>query len=553
MATAPTHLKMKEMTPEKNSDDKLLEDFFGSEELTKLDIFKKQTSVDNLHANKKTAGGMFPGISMPNISTTPSNHSSHSYTNQGQGQVKLRLKTNASDANRMSYDVCSEMEKLRMRLQETTLHELAEFDRKYSPKFYHTGILGGLNMKDGNHSRQGSLDSSIPAQPTEPPPQLKSIAGGHGHTRQHSLPVDPNYFRKLQQQNRSNENLSPYGGAGGASHSGSSLTGKASNDQSPTIPYFGHVRQISGGSMSSESGTFSPPLTPSTIQLIEYNASPSLGKGSSHGHTKPSKPPGMARYPSSDSPVSSVNKTNSRPSSASTRPPPPEGNGRTDTSRVRSSSTAQPHYSTYALKRNKKGSFDQKNSLQSVQQQQQQQVGIGRGGVRKYGGYEDKQWSANGKPSGTYHHDPSSRRSFGEDVTDDAARNAPISHGITRYTKFSPPRMEGALPASPKMTRVADKRANILTSSDSHQANPHSKLLVTKVSDHSNSIGRNGPSVHPDDIRPYMTSSHVKSQMQGVNFAYTPFTNQQKPKSTISGRGDAPKLTKKPNYEQTWI
>ena len=104
-----------------------------------------------------------------------------------------------------------------------------------------------------------------------------------------------------------------------------------------------------------------------------------------------------------------------------------------------------------------------------------------------------------------------------------------------------PPRlMEGAIPASPKMTRLSDRIAD-----------------SSRPSSRPSSANRRS-SGNQEDIQPYMTSSHVKAQMQ-KNFKYTPFSHQQGPQQpvragTVSAT-DVPRVGKQPlkSGENTWI
>lgn len=547
MATAPSHLQ-------KSSDVLVLEEFFGTEQLTKLDMFKKQVSCDNLMTGTKESpsdglpqiaeeAGLRPGVSMPNISTPPTSSSLLSYpeTRDKKGQVKLRLAKNnrLSDANRMSYDIASEMEQLRARLQETAKQELADFDRKYSPKLHHSNMISA----EANHSRQSSLDSSIPHQKATTP-TLSALKGGH--SRQHSLPIDPKFLRQMQNQ-QSNE-PAPSLATTHKSGQSPSLGGRHAlmdRGQSPPL-LFGHIRQISGGSMSSDGGAFSPPLTPTEGHVAQNNtaaafpgnrppprSSTGAGSGLPIQQFKQSNPPGMAR-------ISSDGAYNRRAygsnNSLSRMSPEGEGNGG---SRGRSSSsTQQPHYSTSVIKRGgKRGSLE----ITAPPSVPHPQYGGG-GGVYKY---EEK--VANGRPSA---YEQPKRRSYGEDIVGNG--------GIGRFSQVgSPPRMmEGNLPASPKLSRLPDRR-----SSESRQqlstgtTNPYSRLHHARSSEPLNQRGVNPPNnsapghAQEQEIEPYMTSKQVKSQMQ--NFNYTPFSQQRS--YTVSG-GDAPKLTKKPkSAKNTWI
>lgn len=520
MATAPSHLR-------KSSDDLVLEEFFGTEQLTKLDMFKKQLSSDTLPDESRgvlsseslpqiVEEGLRPGVSMPNISN-PSSSSSLSYPNavQDNGQVRLRLaKNRLSDANRMSYDVAYEMEKLRARLQETAKQELAEFDRKYSPKLHHHPNV--MAMESGNnHFRQGSLDSSIPQQHVATPP-LEAVKS-YGHSRQHSLPIDPKFLRQLQQQNQANETTPTLAThkSGWSPSLGNRVT-VPDQVQSPTPPLlFGHVRQVSGGSMSSEGGTFSPPLTPNqppsdshaqNLSPFAAGRAPARSGGNGGGVGLPyklSNPPGMARIASDGGP-----SLYNRGSSNSLSRASPEGDGR-----IRSSSNTQPHYSTAVIKRGGK-----RGSLEITTPPSMPHPQHGGAGLYKY---EEK--ASNGRPSA---YEQPKRRSYGEDIMETDRNFHRLGNGsVGRYTQVSPPRMEGNIPASPKMSRVPERRGG-----DSRQQQP-----------------------------PAMSKLQTRASDPAVVVNYTPFSQHQQRSYTVSA-ADAPKLAKQPKLptsaksaKNTWI
>ena len=665
--------------PSKSSDDMLLEGFFGTEQMTKLDMFKKQISMETLpqaveqeSQQHQVAAGWGSLEALPRImessstetdnamptstATPPSETMPKGAESSSPAGMRLRLAKHrlSSDANRASCDVASEMEKLRARLQETAQKELAEFDRKFSPKLHHTGGLfvgleiGGVGggAAGGNHSRQGSLDSSIPRQSDTPPRHharhgqpLPHLAGG-GHTRQHSLPIDPKFLRQLQQQQQQQQPESQLsqlhqrasgGGSGWSpklSKSSSNMEQARESERSPTPPLlYGHVRQVSGGSVSSESVTFSPPPTPvlqlaatsssSNLQLNSAQdggyvisppttsspsssssrlpgkpapppthpkpASASMGRGggvSSQHYAKQQqqgKVPGLSRMGGNDSTHYGSYRQLSGSSTSLTHATPTttEGEGQgcvvsNNGNRSRSSSNAQQpqphpsqtHYSTAVLKRTTSGS--KRNSLELGGRANNNGSAPKAPGV--YSRYDSK--VPNGRPPGPAPgpYEQPKRRSCGED--------AEMSHGGTggmlggRYPQLSPPRMEvGNLPASPKLSQLPDRRgtasgesrrgSNVSTSSTTNQPSPLSSVKPRPSGgDHARPTSARRyepPSVTgQEEIEPYMTSSHVKQQIQKLNFNYTPFSQQQQQRSHTVSAADAPRLTKQ-GGKNTWI
>jgi len=607
MASAPNHLRQ-------SSDEKVLEEFFGSDQVNRF--FKSQTSLEitgevDENTTKSVSSKtklIMQGVSMPNINVAPSNspltkkaHQAHEHSLPLQGkphlphnvpqqqpqqqpvpQVQRRLqipKNPNSDANRKSCDVASEMEKLRARLQKTAIQELAEFDRKYSPKLHHNGVLapggggGGGGIGDGqrsgevslNHSRQGSLDSSMSSQPTSSTnllannhPAKPGKAGqgvGGGHTRQYSLPIDPNYYRQLQQEqsmdrtpNMSPRNTRPTGIVIGRKVSGSSFSANASPStkdfRSPSPPPIGHVRQISGASAgSSENGATSPPLVVGAGFQFPEMAS----RGRDKGETR-SKPPGMTRVSSNGSRPSRQHTSTSLSSSAgASSVANSNGNNRYSPENqlpVHSHTTSQPHYSTSALKRGKRnskeispepGTFYQAPSHSNSANQHHHHGssnGISRPLVKTQS-YDEKM-RAGYRPH-TYEKLPGYSQPEAADT-----RGGGVAPGLSPTSTYQEhvaggiggarppphPRYDASkIPASPRMGRrppAGGQQSLTQNLSGSYQ---------------------NGK-VNSDDIQPYMTSSQVKQQMK---FMYTPFSNhqQQQQRSYSMSTVEPPRLQKK--------
>ncbi len=298
----PEHLQQQ-------SDDQVLADFFGSEQLGKLDKLKKGFSVDaegETEENKLVgaSGDGATGGGSASMSTSGANPS-HPASSNGGSQTSVDT-TGLSGGNQGSSktepvsDMVSEMQKLRLRLQEETRQELAKIDRQYSPKLFCRQVprishgrqssvdIGAmrrshLNAAEGNsqpqHSRDGSLDSSAPRPLGESLLEASfegSLVQSSGsHTRQYSLPSEsvPSHYAsppaeiqygKLAPRSPSPRLTSP-GGTHYDSYSLERTRSPSRNSRSPTPPYQrGHVRQGSVG--SSGSGGLSPPyMLPSTV------------------------------------------------------------------------------------------------------------------------------------------------------------------------------------------------------------------------------------------------------------------------------------------------
>ena len=261
----PSHLK-------KDTDDHILESFFGTEQVDKLNQFKKSISVDSQEANQ-LQGNSNKKNPRPKIPVNPnlghgfrpslglvSNKFSASSPLLPSPAVKRQY---SSEKREVVGDVVSEMQKLRLRLQETTRQELAEIDRKYSPKLSHQGLFGSDLSGQGNHARQGSLDDS--SQATSQPITVS-------HVRYGSVPVDPS--KLLNDTNFKASSISPHVSSErlGFHHGSPSLErSRSSSSRSPTPPLqYGHIRQRSTGSVSSGNMSFSPPPVSGTISPLGF-------------------------------------------------------------------------------------------------------------------------------------------------------------------------------------------------------------------------------------------------------------------------------------------
>ena len=251
MRTAPSHLMP--------SDDQLLEEFFGHDQVDKLNLFKK--SLEDEKTKKEEEEKEYEAFLRKNA------------------QKKLQIPVNPNRRSaRYSCDVASEMEQLRARLHETAFKELEEFDKKFSPKLTRPGINPASG--ESSHSHQGSLDSSYPPQlSVGSSPQLLQVR----HRRDYSLPVymDPSSTSSPQS---GSSNSSPFTSRSATQllrNQGGEEGGGEVNDRSPTPPFqYGHIRQLSAGSTSSGSGTFSPPPNAVvTLPTTKQQPSPSFTGG----------------------------------------------------------------------------------------------------------------------------------------------------------------------------------------------------------------------------------------------------------------------------------
>ena len=427
MAAAPQHLK-------KSSDKELLEEFFGSDHLDKMNIFKSPVSEDDQ--------GVMP---MPNISNTLSSfsysnkshhdqiHDRHPYKgSSAQTKPRIPMNLNSHGVNLKSSDIASEMEQLWERLHDKTVQELANFDISLSPKLHHAGIenVGSKNAPCNFHGYQGSLDSNILAKSTltiNSPSRLENKIR-HGHSRQNSLPIDPMYYRQVQKElcnDSSPPSLYVHKAMSGNICRQHKAFGSAqqlsSDDRSHTPPVqHGHVRQVSGSSMSSAgSGTFSPPMVlgnilqaPDEIEIsgqgTAFSASePSTGEQQRalgqyhHSYIKPNKSLEQAQVSNISPPFHSspalIQSFSSSLSPYDTRYSP-EGQGRKNSDLSQTFGGSQLHYSSNAIRRKK--NISEFTPDLHLHQQLQQQKGPARLTPKKLrsSSFEEKQWMGRRPP-----------------------------------------------------------------------------------------------------------------------------------------------------------
>ena len=303
---------------QKESDDLILADFFGTEQIGKLDDFKNslnqggepnkqnqsqsQSVVDTSEGSGPATETKSPLVSTPPIQTSTPNSAS-----QSPRLMKAELDIKSIKSEPVS-DVVSEMQQLRLRLQETARQEIAAINRQFSPKFsrpFPRGHgrqssldIGSLSrrsqlsgLEQSRHCRDGSLDlsfysnqsqetkfensaSTSAVQLTEARLENSlSASGSGGHIRQYSLPSETNSFPNTGVVHLLKKSHSPSPLNAGLPYESLSLERTRSPSRSPTPPYqyYGH-RKSSLGS-SSGSGTVSPPPAnlPSTVTTAYHS------------------------------------------------------------------------------------------------------------------------------------------------------------------------------------------------------------------------------------------------------------------------------------------
>lgn len=491
LSTAPTHLK-------KESDEKVLEEFFGSENITKLNDFKIILTSDD--GNEET--------DTPTLEKLLQNNE----TSEVPLRKKLKIPTNPNSSvnrNRMSYDVASEMEQLRMRIHENARQELEELDKKFSPKTSHPGF--GL-IDSASHSRHSSLDSSTPAISAP-----SSAPGTTTHSRQNSLPAfeaSPAPLRQVKSSSTSPQVLYKDG----------SLESPTSRSPTPPQQYL-HIHQVSAGSNSSMgSGTLSPPLQ-ITAPLHQTNIL-SMHKppysASSTSHSPQHNPqfhnireplrvarPQSGRLPQAyDRGIISHSHSNSMGGLSTSQSTGQQISTNLESKRFSGSST-NIHYSSAAHNRGSK-----RNSLE-LEDNSKSNPSPPPHSQNYYNGYPPSKPPLC-LPNKVYYQ--TNRHSSG-DLDQPEIKSIPRAMQLRRAPSGE------KVAASPRMGRQPVPSS--LVPGPSVPVNTHQRLGPrlndwTKYSGGNSSQfqNKNNAQVHPEDIEPYMTSKDVKN-----NFKYTPFAD----------------------------
>ena len=548
------------------SDDELLEQFFGSDQVDKLNKFKE--SLEEEKTKKEEQEREYEAILRKNAGN----------------KLKIPVNPNRS-SSRYSCDVASEMEQLRARLHETAFKELEEFDKKFSPKLTHPGINPASG--ESSHSRQGSLDSSLPPQPL-----LNSPLLAPSHRRDYSLPVYMEPSASGSPQSGSG-NSSPFTSRSATqllrNQVGEPVTIGDCDIRSPTPPLqYGHIRQLSGGSNSSSSGTFSPPPAktvtspsnqPSLVGGLSYNmpryggsggalnrhhhdqAPPTGGSSGSSpssfersNHSPNSNSPRLQSYKTGSSGVQrtgggTVQGTNSslprnaggggsglvtfgtnlsltRNSGGMTRQPTNTStNNNSSLNRIRNAvpinaqqvlptpvsngvplrrpeGSSQTHYSTSVIKKRRSGD----------------------GGSRRYSGEDERLMSAFQSDDNQFRRGSSP---VGSDISLHLEQRS-IPNSAQQQRLMAP---HERISGSPRMSRKPPTKSTSASSTSPHNlSNQHS---LTRKSEPS-ILQTNSLSTNSDSIQPYASTTEAKAQMK--HYKYAPYADSRSAGQTAASR-----------------
>ena len=175
-----------------SSDSNVLENFFGSNNMSKLNavLWQSTDSLARTPQRKSQSTDKLLSANLPplpekkrrSISRSPKNSLVHASTPD-----MSSLRGN----NEGMSDIGVEMKKLRMRLRETANQTVAEIEEKFSPTFNRLTLGPAIDLLpnhapyDSSHSHQGSLDSF----PSPVPSEGRVGGSPSGHGRQRSLPA----------------------------------------------------------------------------------------------------------------------------------------------------------------------------------------------------------------------------------------------------------------------------------------------------------------------------------------------------------------------------
>lgn len=619
----PEHLQ-------KQTDDQVLADFFGTEQLGKLNDLKKGFSVEAEEGPAKSAGSSRDASTREGITSNGEGGLTSPVTSTQGPSVDTKPLGGAVKPDEPVSDMVSEMQKLRLRLQEETRQELAAIDRQYSPKLFSRqvprighGRQGSVDIGvmrrshlysvEGSslpqHSRDGSLDSSIPKPETllEASFEASLVHTSGSHTRQFSLPAEnkagknPSLPSEFQQGRHASRSPSPRLTSPGGTHYDSfSLERTRNPSRSPTPPYVGgHIRQGSVG--SSTSGVSSPPhhALPSTVTTSYQQQPANQARGGPDRKPYSTPPPSrVTRAPQYPAPL----HQNIRQSAVASSAKPPSGAG---FPRVSSGGTPsfgnqgnlqQQHPRSvgaggvsvggqgYVQQQQRKNSSNQPPSMVTV--------GINRSASETYGSLDTKQPSR--KPITTVRNGMASvPRSHGSTVNGPHYSTAVIRgkkhkvlHSRSTGEMPLPPggvqydHLMGSAGQSASQHPAYDRLGPQLTNPSYELDQPEQKSIPRGTHWHQpggnpprgplpnpptrngsvTSSSYNGTPVYPEAIEPYMTSAMVKQQMQPFN--YTPYADTSKGSSSNAsvsrhayGHRPGEKRRVSGNYdisEQTW-
>ena len=521
----PVHLQ-------KESDDQLLADFFGSEQVVKLNEFKK-TFIGQDDSSTAAGGDIIeittsaPPPELPfttrtnlGISSNPVLRSAPNLAKRSDDTVPLRVNGNGGK-NRPPSDVVSEMQKLRLRLQATALQELADFDKQFSPLLVSqpsSGFPTGGEGKAG-HTRQWSLDYTAKGnrywQSSDhlAPPQMYG-----GHARQNSLPIDPNAV--VANANYGMDRTSLTSGAvqhpprtrSPTSYDSHSLERTRSpSSRSPTPPHpYGHARQSSLGSASSGSGTFSPPPPGTGYSQQPHPLQQSYGRETSGKPQLHQQRQAAYRFspppPTGKPPPPPVKRSGGAP-----KVPNPGRSSGTQSLPKKPSllNGGSTHYSTTVVGRSKRhGRLPPARSVEGVP------------------GYPLGQ----GVPMESPFYDR-----LGPGVDQPEIKHIPRA-GQPRFT----PSPQGSEP-SPRPSARREMLPN------SYHSNMHPKQGHPSDAHADGMLRDSSAPVFPADIQPYMTTAEARSSVK--QFKYTPFNKKTGRNDSNSGR-KSDKINQL--AEQTW-
>lgn len=503
---------LKGPSPGPKSDDAILKSFFGDDSMNKLTSMMQQSTEGDGEQRKCQSTDRLISAGLPPI---PEKKRSKAYPiSRSPKNSRVHASTpDMSSLRRTNHpvsDVCSEMQKLRMRLCETANQTVAEIEERFSPKLNRL-TLGPMvdvptdpTLGGGGHTHQGSLDSF---------PSNSPLIESARHNRQHSLPLSVVAQAQQYPHTGTAAPSSPKSPPSSFHHGHSNSNSRSPTSRSPTPPHQAqHGRQASLGS-SGVSGLvtsryqnqpYEVPANSHRQQQPQYSARQQTNNGSSGGLYK-TPPPSMTRQysPSTRSQGPGVQTNyvfgNQRPNGVTQGQQQSNHTGSYD-SRMYSSnpnllSGDSTHYSTAVIKKRRSSGNKSGTSQSSLEPPAQfpNEHGVVYNKLRQHASTSSVQPTAHSRPTDPFH---------------DSYHSHPS--GQTHPT-------------------------NLIGSQNSHSELSHRNHAQRRIASSSN------VQQEPQEIRPYMSTGELRASMK---FQYVPFAQQRS--AIVHGRAYS-------DAENTWL
>ena len=289
------------VTPVKREDDTLLESFFGMDNMSKLNGLWQSTDSGNreLGVRERMKSQSTDRLLSAGLSPLPEKKQSPKYHPLSLSPKTSRIHASTPDmsslrrGNQPVNNICSEMQKLRMKLCETANQTVAEIEERFSPKFNQLTLGPAIDLPSNHassntsHSHQGSLDS----YPSNSPMVTQHNPSAQ-HGRQRSLPLS------VVSQTRSHSPTVTGVPSPSTSHHGHSNS-MSPPSRSPTPPHQQHMhsRQGSQGNVSGLITTRYQNQSQEAHRSVSSHRLPQQYSTGHHGNNSVAGPPHKGQQP----------------------------------------------------------------------------------------------------------------------------------------------------------------------------------------------------------------------------------------------------------------